>query len=281
MGKVCLTTVSSANYFSGYIPLYLYSLSQAFPDYHARIFLRGKLPPYVKEALNLVPGGKWAIYEDSFPSYHVDTASTNALRFILRAKHFQGFNCVLFTDLDFIFVPTKPKLIDYHSKQMTKSGCFGGYRGPKRHPARFPEGWTGDKQRVAGGTFLVNQEWFKKTAEEAKKYRKILKAGKFPKYREADEVMLCNMIKKSGMVPPEHKGYSRKYRPLHVGDFKFARGSSNRKMARLITKGTCRKFLRLYEDPTWVAITELISKHNPTIRKLLRGARRYTKRRAK
>lgn len=291
--RVCISTCVSSDSYQYYIPLFIYSLKRAYPDYGIKIFLRGKLNPDVREALKFIDG-EYDIYEDIFLSYPTHKSTCNTLRHLLPEKWFKGYDYLYITDIDFIFFHHDPTLGRYFQKRIQENKQpYATFKGPARIPRRFKHGWVGNFTRVADGTLMLKiPKWFEKTYIQRKKYRKLIKADKHDNYdhhrpctyREYNEVMLYRIIINSGMKTPKRrrtfvsgKKYNVLYRDIHIGDFKYRRGNSNRRMRRFMHYKNAKDFKRLEKDPVWKKICE-ICERNKTIRKNMKRLRYYAKR---
>lgn len=233
----CITTlITSDNYYKQYVPLFEYSAKKANPDADVKVF----------------------VLEELFPGY--PKSSVNALRFFIPPVNFKDYKYVYFTDIDFIFLPHKRSLVEYHAQVMKNTNqIYSGHRGPvKGRWLRTP--------RMAAGAFMVHQSWFKRTAVARKGWKKRLKKGM--RYREHDEVMLYDICKKSGLHVPHWKGrfinnkpYDIKYRDIHLGDFKpeFNRRFTNfsRMRRKFMTLRNLKNYKKIYaENPEWQKLLE-------------------------
>lgn len=289
--RVVVSTVVSADYYAYYIPLFIYSLKRAYPDYGIKIFLRGKLNEDVQEALKLIEGD-YDIYEDSFLTYPTRVSTCNTLRHLLPPKRFKDYDYLYITDIDFIFFPHDPTVGRYFQKRIQEGKQpYASFRGPLSRPRR-PEinhnGWRGNFQRIADGTLMLKiPKWFDRIYVQRKKYKNLAKKSKHDNYdhykpcsyREYNEVMLYRMVKNSGMKTPDKKNkfitgkpYNKLYRDIHLGDFKFER----RKIRKYIHYKNVKAFKRLQKDPIWKKICE-ICERNKKIRQNMGRLRKYVK----
>jgi len=290
--RVCVATVCSADSFQYFIPVFIYSLKKAYPDYGIKIFLRGWLNSDVKEALKLVEGD-YDIYEGSFSNYPTHVSTCNTLRHLLPANRFKNFDLLYITDIDFIFFQHKPSLGRYFQKRIEETGePYATFKGPGRTPHRFKNGWTGIFTRIADGTLMLKiPEWFEKTYTQRKKYKNLVMKDKTDgydhhrpcTYREYNEVMLYRMIKNSGMKTPLHrrkfiggKDYNVLYRNIHLGDFKYNRGNSRHRMKKFMHYKNAKAFKKLQKDEAWLKLCE-ICERNKMVRASMKRLRYYVK----
>lgn len=275
--RVCVSTVCSADSFQYYIPLFIYSLKKAYPDYGIKIFLRGVLNEDVKEALKLIEGD-YDIYENSFIDYPTRISTCNTLRHLLPANKFKGYEYLYITDIDFIFFRHRPTLGRYFQKiiEMNRQP-YASFKGPRKHPRRFNHGWVGNFTRIADGTLMLKiPEWFDITYTQRKKYKSLLKKSNHDNYdhhkpcsyREYNEVMLYRIVRNSGMKAPTNrrkfvcgKEYKIIYRDIHLGDFKFGRGHSRYRMRKFTHYKNAKAFKRLQKDELWLQICEICERN--------------------
>ena len=291
--KVCFSSVCTDDSYQFFVPLFVYTVKRAYPDAGVKVFIKGKAKPAVQEALKLIPWGGWEVKEDCFKSYHKKPYVTNCLRFLVNEKEYKGYDYVFIKDIDFLIFNHKVSHLDYFKNAMGKLPYFG-VRGPYRHPRRYNInriGWKGDFTRIAGGSFVFkNPEWFEKTREMQKMYRKCIKENTSDgidsytpaSYREYDEVMLYRIVKKAGLPTPTRKNkdiykkHSPKlYRDIHLGDFTKKKHNKKR-LAKRVAIENIKQFVKLEKDPIWFKIREKVGIHGK-IRENLRRVRKYAK----
>jgi len=263
--KVCLTAIVSDNYYQLYLPLFIYTLHREYPEYEVKTFIKGKVSEQNARALAVLEK-KFAINQpiEIFSNIKEKKSTLNCLRFLIHEKHFKKYDYVIFLDADLLIYKTSPTLLEWHLKRMKKIGsCYAGHHGPWRkryRPQIAPNGWRGSFERVSGGLFLATPKWFEKTHKIRKTFLSEIMAGKLCGYREADEVMLCNILKKSGLpVPP--MGFPKELRGVHLGDFKPGmkkRYLSNRKMNKKLTLHNAKKYIACQSDETWKEMIKII-----------------------
>ncbi len=256
-----ITTIVTDDYFQLYLPLFVYVLRKNYPEYEVKTFIRGKVSSLCEEAFKVSGGAKpISIFKD----IPLKQSTINCLRFLVPQEHFKDHEYVFFMDVDLLIFHTDPDLLKWHLGRMKETGsCYAGYHGPRWKPYR-PEvsvdGWKGDFERVAGGCFMATQEWFKKTKKARKHYLNKAEKGELGGYREIDEVMLCDILKKS-KLPIVTGKVDKGLRGIHLGDFKKGmehRYNSRKKMRKKLTKENCRKFFELEKDKTWIKLCKIV-----------------------
>ncbi len=295
--STCLTTVVSADDFQYYIPMFIYTAKRAYPDYGVKIFLRGKINKQVRGILNDMKklrmcNTDFQILENQFLDYPNRTSICNTLRHLLPEEQFKGFDFVYITDIDFLIFKHEPSLERYFHKRMSETGLpYASFRGPYTRPRRFKInkiGWRRSFTRIADGTLMLkNPQWFKKTKDARAIYNRIVKKGtsdrfdnhKAASYREYNEVMLYRICLMSKLRTPKRrnkfangKRYNRLYRDIHLGDFKFNRGSSIKRMTSYMKKENVANFIELEKDEAWLKISK-VCEQNKVIKNMLKKLR--------
>jgi len=250
--KNCFFTISTADHFQYYIPMYVAALRTWSKD-KIIVCVRGEVDPLVKKLSDAV------IIENKYTDYPYEVSTTNALRFI---AGIDSCDNVMITDLDMLLFEDPWQ---WHLSQL-QGKCFFGHHGPYKKPHRpeICDSWTGDYERVSGGMFCVTDEWWGKTHLQRMLAAKRLHDSVDGLYREADEVMLANIIKKSGMEVPKSKYLPTKLRGLHIGDFKFDhRWKDEGKMLTKLSIENCKKYELVRE------VVELMKEKSPEIKEMM------------
>lgn len=281
MKKICCTGIASDNYYQLYLPLFTYILNKEYPEYEVKTFIKGNL-----NAINKKIYSKFNLVKpiSIFKEIPEKRSTINCLRFLVPERHFKNYKYVIFLDVDLLIFRTTPTLFQWHKQRMKDIGsCYAGHHGPwkKRHrPKIAPRGWKGDYERVAGGLFMATHKWFKKTKSARNFYLDLARKRKLGGYREADEVMLCNILKKSNIpVPP--MGFTRKLRGVHLGDFKSTmrkRYNSKSKMTRKVSRANAKKFLEYQNDAKWLELCSIVEQNKYIANIAKRATKILTKR---
>lgn len=264
--KVCVTTLTTADYFQHYLPVFIYVLRKEYPEYDVKVFIKGKVDKISEKAYSVLRENKIKFDNpiNIFKEYPELESTTNCLRFLIPESYFDSYNYIFIVDADLLFFRTQPLLLTWYLKRMKEIGsCYGGYHGPFKKPHRphITPRWEGKFERVSGGIFMVTQKWFEKTKNIRIKYRKKAEKGRLGGYREIDEVMLARILKKADMPMPP-RGFWYMLRGVHLGDFKpemEKRYKRNKKLKRLLYKECAEKFLDLESDPVWYKLIEILS----------------------
>lgn len=261
-----VATICSSDYYQHYIPTFCYTVGKAYPEAKISVGVTGEVDQLTLDALSVM--GNFKIVEKPGTNEDWDSdcvitknvlpegvsvleSTVNTMRFLYFKNELDMQLCdidaTIITDVDFMWFRGGIDLFRWHVERMREIGsCYAGHHGPWKKPRRFPEGWRGDKERVAGGFFMVTPEWFRKTREARAKYTKLLKEGKIGTYREEDEVVLCKILKESGLPVVQDKSMPTDLRGIHFGDFKFDdRWTNLMKMQTKLTDSNIYKYIEM------------------------------------
>lgn len=166
-------------------------------------------------------------------------------------KHIKG-EYVHVTDADILILPHEKTHQEYYSGFECNGACY--LRGATEAGGK---NWTGDFARIAGGHVGFMPEYYDRTKNIRSEYR----SGKFKEYREFDEVMLADILRRSGYPIPDRAytfpngaKWDWEYRDLHIHDFasmKFLKWKPARdKVKALITDIGFRR-LTVDLSPYW------------------------------
>ena len=286
--RIAFHTICSDNYFQYYIPIYCYTIQRAWPEAHIHIGITGRLNQDTKDSLSLIhrvtirnvgekikkeKPNSVIITENALvskkqksaicrPGYH------NTARFLYLMEELDGedvqkdFDYMFITDLDFVMLRTKDfNVVNWIIKRMDQlKTCYYTHHGPVKPTRKFPQGWSGARERLAGGIVCITPEWLKKTCNARHRYRGKLQRGEIGTYREEDEVTLCKITKESGMPVIQAKFYHPKYSTIHFGDYKpefKARWQSPKRMKKRISQGIIRSYIKMTAEPNWQKIKQI------------------------
>jgi len=138
MSKVIWHTLSSADWYQHFIPIYAYSIRKAYPDHTVYVGITGKADDITKRALAHVPDCQLRkmtkerprtngviITQDVCLDFPQKKHSVlNTLRFLMHPNYdgtvkepHPDWDYTFTTDLDFIVFPCKPTHLEWHLKK--------------------------------------------------------------------------------------------------------------------------------------------------------------------
>lgn len=168
-------------------------------------------------------------------------------RFLFPPMEAMNYDACFIMDADFVMFRSAPAHEDWYMNRMRSlKTCYFTTHGPWTKPDRFPGGWKGDKERIAGGMVMITPEWMEKTASARSALAEDLRMGRIGgQYREEDEVILCGLCKKMGFPMPVEKLFPPELRCIHLGDFKpsmLHRWTNTAKMKKRVFPGYVPKY---------------------------------------
>ncbi len=263
------------------------------------VYVKGKPSKKLMDALAKLRGAPkceegWSVRANAFKKYPAGVSMCNALRHLIPEKDFAGYQYIYVTDIDFVALRHKKSHLDYFKIEMDKSRQpYAGFRGPIRGFRRRGVtglGWTGAFTRISSGNLMLKvPQWFKKTRAARRKYAAILKKRQQDpndrirpaSYREYDEVMLYRICAASKLKIPKRAGctlsnkpFNRRYRDIHLGDFKFKK---RLRRPGWIHKDNIEAFKELQKEDGW-AIAEKMATTNETVRRRVHNMKEYVNR---
>lgn len=245
--KLCVSTVVDENY-QAYIPMFIFCLKKAYPEYDVKIFLHGKLDKKVKEALNYVDG--YQIVPKLFDGWHKSKYSPISWRFIIPPEQYADYDYIYVGDIDMMILREKISLLDYHLNEMNETGfCYSNSLRTKRH-------WKGRESFT--GLHFFNQDWLTRTEHERAKYADLLKRGRVGEKREFDGHMLYLMAKHSNLpLVGKKKNIKNRHHGVHLGNFRLY--SDMRSLKKRMDPDKCRKWFPIRQDPVFIEILNCVS----------------------
>lgn len=257
---LCVCVVADKKYV-GYIPLFIYCLKKAYPDYVIKILFRGTIPDDIREFC-----GGALITEVSLESYPNNKATMSSIRFLLGRAWFANFRFGYFTDIDILVRREKKSLLDQHVEVIEKSGL--PYENLSiKHPAGH---------RMPGVHFVDVKRWFPAVRNAVRAERILLKQPKAALEWYYDELMLHRIVESSGVgLPPSWVKPSESWRwhGLHLGSYR------RKPQGRLKTLHARDKDLikALLRDSQFNKRLEISQKYTPEISKTIQYIREIAK----
>lgn len=200
-GSVCIFTSVSGNY-QWYIPLFLNRIRKEYPEYEARVVLRGRmnLPPTLREGIENRERDK----------YPPDGYTTAALRYVEYQDVLENYDFVLITDVDMLIKREDPNLVNQHAAYMEINGleCYENYvssiyNGSPRLP----------------GIHFVTKAWWNRTLAAREKYARDLQLRGSHDWAW-DEVMLGKVVSESGLRLYDAGQNLWANHGIHLGDWR-------------------------------------------------------------
>lgn len=198
-----------ASWYRSYLPLFLFCLFEAYPDYEAVVFLRKPLGHVEKPGLKLIEGmGKVEfVYIDGFPKLQNRAERVRLFqcgRFLSLTPEvvrcLADYDYIYLTDVDILIVPEKMPLHEQHIRHMEVLGL------PYSNFVRNTE-----VPRLTGLHF-ANLDFYRRVAPIVEQYAAMIKAIGIPEGygRCADEELWYRIVQEIGFPLPSRCPYSEK-----------------------------------------------------------------------
>lgn len=129
--KICFTTFVFGTY-QKYIPYYIYSVLNTYPDAFVKIFIDSSLQENVEKSLQEMIEHGFVNHEilfvnfddlNFFSEYKIKGGGPKTLfRWLFKYDFFKEFEYLYYGDVDILVLPEKNPLLNLHMKQMDKFG---------------------------------------------------------------------------------------------------------------------------------------------------------------
>jgi len=197
---MCITQFVFGSY-TRYIPLYIYSVLKAYPDYYLKIFVGGQLDAAEARALALMPSGNYEIIE----GYCQDRVEMGKwckyVRRLVPYEQYKDFKYVYHGDVDFVIIPEIPSLKDWHVAHCEKLNL------------PFSNAIRPGTKRISGLHFIEVEPYYEKMSEIMAHYRrhpeevekKLVKTSdEWFTYEVLDDIFGLDPLRAEGFNRPEH-----------------------------------------------------------------------------
>ena len=223
--KLCFTTYVFG-WYQDFIPIYIYSILQAFPQHYVKIFLHENLTFCNKKALEFITNKNYEIVENCQERNETKIPRLPALRFVMPKEYFQDFDYIYFGDVDFIIYNFfNDNFYEHYVKHCNQTGL------------PFSNEWNYDysRYRATGLHFVIKEPYYKVMNDKIKEMR--IPDGNYfrsqtPNEAMYDEQMLYYMLCFSFDLRPLI-GYLRPLHGLHFGTFRIVDKSHSLAISRI------------------------------------------------
>lgn len=258
--------------FEVYAPLWAYCILKSYPGDKVCLTKYGNaLSPQVGELwsdiINFHIHQKNKLYTHQWTGEE-GPSTFSMLRFLQAPEGCDYPPEMIVTDCDILIFPQ----IQSHAETMRSLAAenrdtqYFAWHGARKKPDRFPGGWSGFNERLAGGLVYFTKDWWQRTSMMRKKYIDLLRRGQLGTYREEDEVILCRLCKAYNMPIYNSSVVPAPLRCIHLGDFKdslSSRWKNPKKMARYVDSHVLQQIAIWFgTDPTFRRCMSLIE-NNP------------------
>ena len=227
--SLCLTTYVFGKTYHYYIPILLYSLLRAYPEYRPIIFVKEFLSKELKDIIASIENelGSVSIYEGIYNTYSFDNIQKGkSIRWILDHEELMEYDYCYFVDIDMFYINEQPSLLSQHINHMKvldlpysnivrsnriKQFSLGNVKQATRYFGvlegfKIVSAKTHTANMLSGLHFVKTEEYYKELNKVADKYKSLIFSNKSIRKHPAgfsNECLLYDMVRDSGMnLPP-------------------------------------------------------------------------------
>jgi hypothetical protein len=243
---LCVTTVVFGERYQEFIPLFLYSLLRAYPEYEIILFVNGRIAPRLRPVLDgLRKLGFFEIRENYLSGLNLTGYRGMATRWLVYDSRFTEFEALYAGDIDILILPESPKLHEQHNTHCQVIGLpYSNVRRPvqtrriKKDPIslvkRFRRFGLGNTLRaltesqieirqLSGLHYMQTEPYFRAALPKMLEFATLLgdeRHGSLlrrPQYLDGfdNEAFLFDLIEESRLGLPPHTDYGP-----HLLDYK-------------------------------------------------------------
>lgn len=212
--KMCFTTFVWGAY-QDYIPAYIYSILESFPQHYVKIFLHETLTEKTKNCLSLIKSNNFEVIENFDELDVCDLPHKAAIRFLLPEHYFKDFDYIYFGDVDFII---------YNQFEDNFYDQYIAHCQTTKLPFSNEYNYDYGKYRMTGLHFVIKDQYFEKMNNEIESMKLENEFKKqcvhTPLWPSYDEEMLFYMCNRVFDLRPLIN-YRRPFHGLHFGTFRI------------------------------------------------------------
>lgn len=219
--EVCLTTFVYGTKYQAYLPILLYSLDKAYPEYDVVLFLYDKLDSKIYKQITLLNLTlHYKIIDHVFSEYKITSLQSKALRWVLWDDTFSLYKYMYIVDIDMLYVREPLALHLQHIEHMKMTGLpFDNIRREvkvshdlvsilyriKQAGFRFFFSYLtyrGVNEKLSGLHFIEVERYYKiLTKDKREEFFNEILSGKIFKYVQYpnNEVFLSSFMRRLGM----------------------------------------------------------------------------------
>ncbi len=113
----CITTFVFGEKYQDYIPLFIYSIKMAYPDYNVTVFVHKKLKKNIQEQIDSLRClGDFKIIDNYYSEidFEAHPQHGKALRWILWDDSFNNYDAIYIGDIDIFYCKEKTSILEQH-----------------------------------------------------------------------------------------------------------------------------------------------------------------------
>ncbi len=238
----------SGEKYSWYIPLFLYFLKRAYPEYFCLIAYKTTISPEVYTSIKMLDGVNAKIYENVFRDYPQERGLRSFLRWVMYFEDFRHFDYICIGDIDIMFVRENPSYLERHLSIMKKYGLI--YSNTFDVPQRG--------KRMSGIHFFETSSYFEKMLPVMEKYRHKLSMPEpieefyNPQLKVHDNQFAINVMMEEAGIKIDREAHNYEgtfqYGGIHIGHSRCDGRWDDFFQTDDFQKNYFRKFCRAFSD---------------------------------
>lgn len=202
--EMCITQFVFGDY-TRYIPLYIYSVLKAYPEYYLKIFVGGRLNQSEAEALALMPSGNYEIIEGYCEDKVKKGKWCKYVRRLVPFEEYKEFKYVYHGDVDFIILPETPGLKEWHIAH-----C-------KKHSLPFSNAVRPGTKRISGLHFIDVKPYYEQIGDTLAHYRAHPEEVEAKLVKTSDEWFTYDILEETfGLDSLIAEGFNRPEHGIHL-----------------------------------------------------------------
>ncbi|XME03792.1 hypothetical protein QYZ88_006340 [Lachnospiraceae bacterium C1.1] len=234
--KLCIAVCVYGRKYQCWIPLYIYSINNSYPDYDIKVFVDKKMSIGIRKLL-----GSYNLYQKAEFIENIDFTNRYGLksdiekrcfRWLCEEERFDGYDYVYWGDIDIFIQREKTALLKQHISDMSRTGrCYSNAL-----RLRIKD-YFSDRDnlsvthlfRLTGLHFIKKREYYKKVNLVRTLILKYLKGRRIEVidklfFRDDERCLwVLNFLSKTGIPDSSYEISLNAFRPLHGLHFAIGR----------------------------------------------------------
>lgn len=252
MKKLLLYTTSAGELYNSFALLYIYSAHVLYPDYETKVRIWDDDISHYQSALNSIGLNPDKIKQIN-PEYEKTLRNIKATRWLYDPEDIQDYDFVYTGDVDFIFTPAYPKILEHNLKHcLDKNLCYSNLT----RPPHYRNNINVNMRRLRGLHFFKTKEYIAATLPYIQSVQQKIRVKDYsffehddcPIYTKifpiSDEQFLYNIVEKSGLFIDHDDNWAFNEAGLHVGRFRGLKSEERFRGDHI----DGNHFLSLYDD---------------------------------
>ncbi len=234
-------------HYEHYVPLFILSATQAYPDATVYVFLHGKSELSTREMLSRIDGN-FCFHDNCFQNVN-SVLAAKAMRWLIYLTEFAAHKYIYIGDIDLMICNEPEGIVVPHVKHCQYLGL------------PYSTKMRAHQERVSALVFANQQQWFDAMRPVMSKFRPQIWSGQYDPIA-SDEKLLFKMLSESALpLPPSVEVWDdpmTRYHPHHGLHFTIFK--EERRMRHRLEHPDYR-FIRTQYPGYWQAFKERVCQH--------------------